>query len=151
MNKAFLVSIFLLFTCNLKSEIVSLEKLNIPQADISELYSKFPKLKVVPHLSSDIVSLFSALTKNSKPIILKFYADWCAPCKRLNPTLNKIMLEFKDQITIITINTDMYAQICRLFNVRHLPTLLYFKNGDEKHRTNSISKEGLIKILNSLL
>lgn len=64
---------------------------------------------------------------------IKFYADWCVPCKRMDTILNKMEKEFED-IKIYSIDIDKYTKIAQKYEVKSLPTIIFFDNGKEKFR-----------------
>lgn len=74
------------------------------------------------------------LRTHTKPILVDFWAEWCAPCKMLAPELVKLHQEFKDKLTIIKINVDEKPQIAQKYGVSGIPTLILFKNGVEVQR-----------------
>ena len=59
-------------------------------------------------------------------VLVDFYADWCGPCKRLMPILEKI-----DSIDILKVNVDMFGDISRSYGVMSIPTLILFDGGKE--------------------
>lgn len=60
-------------------------------------------------------------------VILDFYADWCGPCKALEPTIKKLLNTFED-VEIFKINVDDQPDFAASYNIRSIPTLVYFKN-----------------------
>ncbi|MDO5759591.1 MAG: thioredoxin [Bacteroidota bacterium] len=69
--------------------------------------------------------------KGDKPIIVDFYADWCAPCRRQTPILEKIAQEYEGQIDVYKIDVDKSKDIARFFNVSSIPLLLFVPKGGE--------------------
>lgn len=65
---------------------------------------------------------------SEKVIIAKFTAPWCAPCKALNPTLEKVISENAD-VAIYSVNIDDNAALAETYSIRSIPTLLFFRNG----------------------
>ena len=53
--------------------------------------------------------------KGNKPAIVDFYADWCGPCRRLSPVLEKLAAKYKDQIVIYKVNTDKERELAAAF------------------------------------
>lgn len=83
----------------------------------------------------------------SGTIMIKFSAVWCAPCKRIEPILQKLKSEF-DMIKFFTIDVDEYPELASKYNVKCVPTLLVLKNGQEVNRVTGVSLiEPLRKIL----
>jgi thioredoxin 1 len=71
---------------------------------------------------------FLNIIKSSKPVLVDFYADWCAPCKEVPPILKKVKEEMKG-LRIVKVNVDENPFIASHFNVHRIPTLMVFKNG----------------------
>ena len=64
-----------------------------------------------------------------KLIMIDFWADWCEPCKQLMPLLEKLALEYQDNLVLAKINCDEQQQIAMQFGVKSLPTVVLFKDG----------------------
>jgi len=65
----------------------------------------------------------------SIPVLVDFWADWCAPCKMLMPVLTNVVAEFSGKIDLVKVNTDQESQLAGSYNVRSLPTIKLFKDG----------------------
>ncbi|MGD9582486.1 MAG: thioredoxin, partial [Lysobacterales bacterium] len=63
------------------------------------------------------------------PVLVDFWAPWCAPCKQLTPIIEKVVAAEKGRITLAKINTDEQSQLAAIFGVRSLPTVMLIKNG----------------------
>lgn len=74
-------------------------------------------------------SSFSELIKGNKPVLVEFYADWCAPCKMMNPILKELKKTMGERIHIIKVDAEKNAAAAIKYNVRGIPTLILFKNG----------------------
>ena len=68
--------------------------------------------------------------KGSKPAIIDLYADWCGPCRRLSPVLEKLAEKYKDKIVIYKVNTDKERELAAAFGITSLPTLVFIPLGD---------------------
>ena len=84
------------------------------------------------------MSTFQEIIKGEIPVLVDFYADWCAPCKTMNPILKKIKKNMGDNLKIIKINVDNNQQVARKFQVRGIPTFILFKNNEVKWRQSGI-------------
>lgn len=62
--------------------------------------------------------------KGDKPAIIDFYADWCAPCKKVAPALEELASEYAGKVYIYKINIDKEPELAGLFGVRNIPTFL---------------------------
>ena len=66
----------------------------------------------------------------SKPVLVDFWAEWCGPCKAIGPALEEIAGEKIDSLSIVKLNIDENPLTPQKYNVRGIPTLLIFKNGE---------------------
>lgn len=84
-----------------------------------------PKKSEIEHISE---SKYNVLVKQNETVIVDFYADWCAPCKKLAPIIEKVALEKK--FNVLKINIDKNPELAQKLNIEGLPTLFYYKNGN---------------------
>ena len=84
------------------------------------------------HLSDDAFDKF--ISDSSVPVLVDFWAEWCGPCKQIAPILDDLAKDFAGQLQIAKVNIDNNPQSPQKFNVRGIPTLLLFKNGEEVDR-----------------
>ena len=68
--------------------------------------------------------------KSDKPVLVDFWAEWCGPCKAIGPALEEIAGEKLDSLSIVKLNIDENPLTPQKYNVRGIPTLLIFKNGE---------------------
>jgi len=88
---------------------------------------------------------FKELIDSDKPVLVDFFAEWCGPCKVMGPTLHQVKDELKDGIRIIKIDTDKNQKLANSYQVRSIPTLILFKNGEAKWRQSGVVQAGDIK------
>lgn len=80
-------------------------------------------------------------------VLVDFYADWCAPCKKMKPILNDFSTN--NTISVLPLNADVEQQLVTKFSVTNLPTLLLIKSGKEVWRGEGFhSKDQLTEIVN---
>ncbi|MEK9621425.1 MAG: thioredoxin [Alphaproteobacteria bacterium] len=65
-----------------------------------------------------------------KPVLVDFWAEWCGPCKAIGPALEEISETHGDAVSIVKLNIDENPMTPQQFNVRGIPTLLLFRNGE---------------------
>jgi len=75
---------------------------------------------------------FSDLTNSPQPTLVDFHAEWCGPCHMMKPILQQLKQELGDGVKIIKIDIDKNPAIANQFNVRSVPTIAIFKNGQVK-------------------
>jgi len=74
-------------------------------------------------------SRFSDLIDGNTPVLVDFYADWCAPCKMMPPILKEVKRTVGDRAVIIKLDVDRNPEVANRYQVRSIPTLMIFKNG----------------------
>ena len=87
------------------------------------------------------MSTFQEIIKGEIPVLVDFYAEWCYPCKTMNPILKNIKKQFGDELKIIKINIDNNQKVASKFQVRGIPTFILFKNNEVKWRQSGIIEE----------
>lgn len=65
----------------------------------------------------------------ASPVLLKFEAQWCGPCKAMRPMIDEIAQEYAGRLTVGTVDVDANAQMTHRLGVRGVPTVLLFKDG----------------------
>ena len=79
---------------------------------------------------------FEAEVVNSdQPVLVDFWAEWCGPCKMLAPVLEEIAIEQNGRVKVGKVNVDGNPALAARFDIRAIPTLVYFAGGERVHQT----------------
>ena len=70
------------------------------------------------------------ISTNDVPVVVDFGAEWCGPCKVLDPILEEIAVENKDKVKIYKMNIDENPMTPQKYGIRGIPTIMIFKNGE---------------------
>jgi thioredoxin 1 len=94
----------------------------------------------------------SDVLQSDKPVLVDFWADWCAPCKKVDPLLAEIATEMGDKVQIVKVNIDENPETTRAYRVMSVPTLTMFKGGEVVNSvTGARPKSVLVNFIESAL
>jgi thioredoxin 1 len=83
-------------------------------------------------LIANDMSSFNELINSSTPVLVDFYADWCAPCRMMAPILEQVAGNMSGQVKIVKVNVDKNQNAAVKYGVRSIPTLMLFQKGQVK-------------------
>jgi thioredoxin 1 len=81
---------------------------------------------------------FKELINSSPVVLIDFHADWCAPCKTLSPILEDLKRKRGDDLKLVKIDIDKNPSLSQMLNVRSVPTILLYKEGQLKWRRSGV-------------
>lgn len=110
----------------------------------------------VPEANVEVIELtdasFDSFIENAKgPVVVDFYATWCAPCKVLSPKLDKAAATYVGKITFVRVDVDKCKKTNAKYNIQFMPTLAAIKGGKEASRVVGPSDPELEAFLDSLI
>ncbi len=79
-----------------------------------------------------MIGKFKSIINCNRPVLVDFYADWCGPCKQMPAILKQVKAELKENVKIIKVDVDRNPNIASKYQIRSIPTLMLFKEGELK-------------------
>lgn len=90
--------------------------------------------------------------KGDLPAIVDFYADWCGPCRRVAPIMEKLAEEYDGKLLVYKVNTDQERALATAFNVKSIPMVLFIpKEGQPMMQVGALPEEGYRKVVTEQL
>lgn len=90
--------------------------------------------------------------KGSKPAVIDFGADWCQPCKMLDPVLEKLDEEMGDKVIFYKVNVDDNSEIAEKFQIRSIPSILFVPIGEKPQMAQgAIPEENMKEAIKNIL
>ncbi len=85
---------------------------------------------------------------SEKPVLVDFWASWCAPCRMLAPTIDEVATDFGDRAKVVKLNVDENGSTSAKYNIKGIPTLLLFKDGVIKDQiVGATSKDNIARMI----
>ena len=69
------------------------------------------------------------VVKSSQPVVVDFYADWCGPCKMIEPVIHKLSEEYQGKVKFVKVDTDANQELAAQFGIMSIPTVMFFAKG----------------------
>lgn len=88
---------------------------------------------------------------SSAPVLVDFYADWCAPCKMVAPVVDEIARKHTGRLLVAKVDTDRAPGVAQRFGIRGIPTLILFHGGAEAGRSVGFDPDGIRSMVDGAL
>ena len=86
--------------------------------------------------------------QSTTPVLVDFWAAWCAPCRMLEPTGDAVAEQYAANARVVKVNVDDNPSISQRYGIKGIPTLILFKNGKEEERVvGATSKEAISRMI----
>ena len=72
----------------------------------------------------------SEVLEQTKLVLVDFWAEWCGPCKQIAPTLEELAEKYSENLSVCKVDVDSNRELALQYNVRSIPSLMIFKNGE---------------------
>ena len=89
----------------------------------------------------------SEIAQANEIVLIDFWAEWCGPCKQMNPVLEKLAEETAEQATVAKVNIDESPDLAQQFSIHSIPTFIVLKNGKEVERRSGVANLNALKKL----
>ena len=104
----------------------------------------------IKHISD--ASFDQDVLQSDAPVLVDYWAEWCGPCKMIAPILDEIAADYADRVVVAKMNVDDNPKTPMKFNVRGIPTLILFKNGQaEGQKIGAVRKADVAAFLDGKL
>lgn len=92
----------------------------------------------------------SDVLQSDKPVLVDFWAEWCPPCRKVEPLLEEIATEMSEKVSIVKLNIDENPETARAYRVMSVPTLTVFRDGQPVSSVAGARPKGdLIRLIES--
>ena len=86
--------------------------------------------------------------ESERPVLVDFWAEWCAPCRMLAPMVEAIAAQYPERVAVVKLNVDDNPSTAQAYGIRGIPTLILFSEGKEVERVIGVnSKESISGII----
>jgi thioredoxin 1 len=86
--------------------------------------------------------------QSSQPVLVDFWAAWCAPCRMLAPTVEAVAEKYAASARVVKLNVDENPSVSQRYGIKGIPTLILFKEGKEEERVvGATSKEAISRMI----
>jgi thioredoxin 1 len=90
---------------------------------------------------------FDQLVKGPTPVLVDFWAEWCMPCRRIAPVVDRLATDYAGRLTVAKLNVDENPNVPMQFGIRGIPTLLLFKDGQVIDQFVGADEAGIKKMV----
>ncbi len=95
------------------------------------------------HLTGD--QFDNMILKSELPAVVDFWAEWCGPCRAVAPAVTALATEYDGRAVVAKLNADDYPEILTRYGIMGIPTLIFFKNGQEVDRQVGMASYNALK------
>ena len=94
------------------------------------------------------VNFEEEVLKSDRPVLVDFWAEWCAPCRMMAPAVDAVAREYAERAKVGKVNVDENQSVASRYNIRGIPTLLLFNKGQVQEQIKgATSKDAIVKML----
>jgi thioredoxin 1 len=133
-----------------RDPVLSLSPLKKPADAVAAAQPEHNMSDRIVHVTD---ATFDAEVLNSDtPVLVDFWAEWCGPCKMIAPVLEEIATDYTGKLKVCKVDVDANPEIPQKFNIRGIPTLIVFKDGNaEATKVGALSKTQLSSFIQEVI
>ena len=95
---------------------------------------------------------FKQIIEENGIVVAKFSAEWCSPCRTMEPIVKSVADKMEGEIKVVTIDVEESPDIATEYRIRNIPTIIYFKDGEIKDKSvGAMSEKELTQRINNLM
>jgi thioredoxin 1 len=94
---------------------------------------------------AETMNAFNEIIKGDQPVLVDFYADWCAPCRMMAPILEQVAGDMQGKVKILKVNVDKNRDAAMKYGIQSIPTLMLFQKGEIKWKGVGVIQADQIK------
>ena len=113
-------------------------------SDDQRAYNAIPTLKTVKEFEEKVEDA-------DRPVLVDFYATWCGPCKKLAPTVGSLAREYAGRADFYRVDVDRAGELAQKMNIRVIPTVFLYADGEQTHKFNFTNRETFAKALDEAI
>ena len=116
-------------------------------------FSHFPLIynSNMAHIVTD-QNFADEVLKSEIPVMVDFFAEWCGPCKMIAPIVEELGETYEGKVKIVKLNVDESMDTAQNYGVMSIPTLIFFKNGEQVDRVDhALPKEAMVEKLEGVM
>jgi thioredoxin 1 len=97
-------------------------------------------------------SFETEVMKSTVPVLVDFWAEWCAPCRMMTPIIETVAERFAGKAKVVKVNVDENQSVTQRFGIKGIPTIIVFKGGKEAERlVGATNEQAVARILEEQL